>query len=76
MAGKKSDAATAADRATAETGGEENIKHFITALAKDAKREKKDQRKVLSSFSDGKRTSERVLIVKPDGSHKIEEKTK
>lgn len=80
MANKQSDAAKATDVISTEeimpTDEDPTVQHHLAAMRETAKAQGKEQRKVIAASSiDGVET-ERVLIVKQDGSHTVKENTK
>lgn len=67
--------AKATDTAKAEvvaSGGE--AEQYLAEMQSTAKSEKKAQRRVLAAWSIKGKEGQRVLVVQPNGSHKIEEK--
>lgn len=80
MSNKNSDEAMATDTISTEeiepTAEDPTVHHFLEAMQETATSEGKEQRKVIGTSEIDGVTTERVLIVKPDGSHTVEESTK
>lgn len=77
---KKSETAKAVDTVSAEeigtTSEDPTVGHHLTALQELAASEGKEQRKVIAASEIEGVKTERVLIVKPNGSYTVKESTK